>query len=518
LILLIACANTVNLLLARAARRQREIAVRLAIGASRGQLIRQLVTESLVIAIAATAIGLLFAGWAGNLLIRKALGTTGSAPFTVDVDARVLVFTIGISAFTVLVFGLSPAFRVMDVQPGAVLTRSGARTAAAQPRLQKVLVAFQVALSVMLLTGAGLFVRSLRNYAGVNVGFAQEHVLSVWIRPQVAGYPATGLLGLYSNLIARVESVPGVSSASVAMCGLASDCRSITDIVIEGYQPAAGELVQVLENRVGPQYFSTTGMHLVQGRDFSDHDTEAAPKVAIVNRAMVRRFFGNQKAIGRRFGYRTRDIEIVGIVDDARTTNIQESPVPMAFYPIAQPTLYAGSLDVRAIGDPRSIVPDVRRAVTEVDADLPIDRVTILSEQVRRGLNQERLVAGLTSVFGMLALGLACFGLFGVLSYVVAQRTNEIGIRLALGAESGAVRRMVLGDALRLVAGGLASGVPLAVAAAASLRTLLFDVAAFDSVSLFGACAVLIGAALLASYIPALRASRVDPMVALRCE
>jgi predicted permease len=518
LILLIACANTINLLLARAAAREREIAIRLSIGASRSRLIRQLLTESFVLVTMATAIGLVFAGWAGDLLVRQALGSTGSAPFSVDVNGRVLAFTIAASFATVLLFGLVPAFRATSVSLGTTLKLSAARGSSARPKLQKFLVAAQVALSLVLLVGAGLFARSLQNYAKVPLGFSQEHVLTVLINPHIAGYSSTRLSQLYRSLIDRVKTVPGVSSASLAMCGLASGCQTTSDIVVDGYQARAGEDLHIQENRVSPGYFATTGMRIVEGRAFDDHDTELAPKVAIVNRALVQRFFPDQRALGRRFGYDKPDTEIVGVVEDARVNRVQQPAVPMAFYPIAQDIVDAGVLDVRAAGDPRSMITEVRRAVTDVDSNLPIDRVTILSEQVASGLNQERLVAGLTSIFGLLALGLACFGLFGVMSYAVAGRTTEFGIRMALGAQQSGVLAAVFRESLMVVACGLAAGIPAVLASSRLLGDLLFGVDPTDPTTVSFAAMLLVGVAALASVVPAWRASRVDPMVALRCE
>jgi predicted permease len=338
------------------------------------------------------------------------------------------------------------------------------------------------------------------------------------INPHAVGYSPERLPQLYRNLVARVESVPGVSSASVAMCALASGCQNISGIAIDGYQPRAGENVQLQENRVSPNYFATTGMRLVEGRDFDNRDREDTPKVAIVNRTMVQRFFPDRRAVGRRIGYGTPDTEIVGVVEDARFNRIQEAPRPMAFYPLAQMPVDAAALDVRATGDPRSIVTDVRRAVAEVDGSLPIDRVTILSDQVARGLRQERLIAGLTSIFGILALGLACVGLFGVMSYSVSRRTTEFGIRMALGAERSHVLRSVLRESLAIVTYGLAAGIPAALIASWLLSDLVFGISPTDPTTISIAALLLGAVAAVASLLPAWRASRVDPMVALRQE
>jgi predicted permease len=480
----------------RAAARQREIAIRLSIGASRTRLIRQLLTESILLAATATAVGLLFAGWAGDLLVRHALGATGAAPFSAAVNVEVIAFTIAAAIVTVLLFGVAPAFRTTNLQPGTALKTSAARGSGARPRLQKFLVGSQVALSLVLLAGAGLFVRTLQNYARVSLGFSQEHVLSMSINPIAAGYPLARLPQLYRNLLARVETTPGVSSASMATCGLVTGCQTTSDISIDAYQPGAGEQVRVQENRISLNYFATTGMHLLEGRDFDDRDRADTPKVAIVNRAMAQHYFSGRSALGHSFGYGTHDTEIVGVVEDARVNRVQQPPVPGLTPWRNWPTHV---LDARAIDDPRSI--DVRRAVAEVDPNLPIDRVTTLSEQVASSLNQERLIAALTSIFGLLALGLACLGLFGVMSYAVSQRTTEFGIRMALGAHRSRVVRSVLRESLTIVVYGLVAGIPAALIASFLLSDLLFGVNP-DLTTLSIAAALLVAVAAMASIRP----------------
>jgi predicted permease len=518
LILLIACANTVNLLLARGAAMQREIAIRLSIGASRGMLIRQLLTESFLLVAMATVVGLLVAGGAGELLVRRATGATGAVPFAVDVNGLVIAFTVAAAVVTVLILGLVPAFRVTNVHLGMALRAAAAGALGGQPRLQKSLVAAQVALSLVLLAGAGLFIRTLQNYGRVSLGFSKETVLSVRIDPQTAGYSPARLSVLYRDLVARVEAIPGVSSASVARCALAIGCQNISRATIEGYQPAPDERVQVQENRVSPNYFETTGMRLLEGRPFDDRDRENTPKVAIVNRTMAERYFPERSAVGRHFGYGTPDVEIVGIVEDARVNRVQEAPRPMAFFPMAQQIAAAQTLDVRAIGDLRSIVTDVRRAVVDVDNTLPVGSVTLLADQVAGGLRQERLIAALTSLFGILALGLASVGLFGVMSYTVSRRTTEFGIRMALGADRWRVLQSVVVEALVVVGWGLAAGLPAVLLASQLISSLLFGVGPADPTALSISGILLVSVAALASFVPAWRASRVDPIVALRCE
>jgi predicted permease len=516
LILVIACANTANLLLARAAAREREIAVRLSIGASRNRVVRQLLTESAILAALACAGGLLLSGWTADLLVRRTLA--GPVPFAVGVDGRVVAFAVVAAVLTVLLAGLMPAYRVTSVAPGSALRDGSSRGSSARPRLQKTLVASQIALSLVLVVSAGLFAQTLRNYAHLNLGFSQEHVLTVSMNPLAAGYAPAQLGALSRALLQRVESVPGVASASTAMCSLATGCRDVSDVTIDRYQPAPGEAVQVQENRVSPDYFSTTGMRLVEGRNFDSADREGTSSVAIVNQAMARKYFGGQSPLGRRFGYRRRpDVEIVGVVEDARVNSVQQAPVPMAFYPMAQgadPEV----VDVRAVGDPHNLMQDVRRAVSEVAPDIPIISVTILSEQVAGSLNQERLVAGLTAIFGVLALGLASLGLFGVMSYAVARRTMEFGIRLALGAQRAQVLTAVLRESLAVGVAGLAVGIPAVLIASRLLATFLFGIGPADPATLAGSAMLLAAVAAAAGLLPAWNASRVEPIIALKHE
>jgi predicted permease len=515
-ILLIACANAANLLLARASARRREIAVRLSMGASRSRVVRQLLTESALLAAMSCALGLLVSGWAANLLVRYAAGN--AARFVVNVDARVVLFAVVAAILTVVLSGLVPAFRGTGSSNGLALHLSSGRMAPAQPRLQKLLVAAQVALSLVLVVAAGLFVQTLRNYSRVNLGFSQEHVLTTPLNLLSVGYPTEQLRGLSRALVERLESIPGVTSASTAMCALVAGCRASSDIFIEGYQRSPGEVVQVQENRVSLEYFATTGMRIVEGRAFDTGDRENTRLVAVVNRAMARRFFGGQSPIGKRFGYgQPLNIEIVGVVDDARVNRVQQAPAPMAFYPMEQgpdPQV----VDVRTSGNPRDVLGEVRRAIADVVPGIPMGGITLLSDQVENSLNQERLIAVLTSIFGTLALGLASLGLFGVMSYAVAQRTPEFGIRLALGASKTRVLTTVLVDSLLVVVGGLAVGIAAVFAVARLLVALLFGVSGTDLTTLAAALAALTAIAALAAVAPAWRAACVDPMVALRHE
>jgi predicted permease len=515
LVLLIACANAANLLLARAEGRQREIAVRLSIGASRARLIQQLLTESFVLVAAAAALGLLLAQWSSDLLVRMALGAT-RAPFLAGIDRRVLLFTIALSIATGFLFGLAPAFRATGIELASAM-KAVSRNVAGRSRLTpaKFLVAAQIALSLVVVFGAGLFARSLRNLAHADLGFDREHVLTVWMDPRSAGFNAGQLPGLYHRLIESMEAVPGVRSAAVSMCGLAVECRSTTDFKISGYVPAPLEDVRVQFSYVSSDYLSTVGMRLLEGRDFDARD-QGHP-VAIVNEAFVRRYLANRNPIGQHFG-ETLESEIVGVIEDARVNRVREAAVPMAYYPIEGEPIYAESLEIRAAGDPQTIAADVRKALAQTAGNLPIPRITTLTQQVDRSLNQDRMIAILATVFGFLALGLGCFGLYGVMSYAVTKRTSEIGVRMALGAQPSNVLWAVLREAFGLIVLGLAVGLPAAIFGSRWISASLFGLKPDDPLTLAAASCILIAVAIAASLIPARRASRVDPCVALRNE
>ena len=522
LLLLIACANTANLLLARAAARQREIAVRLSLGASRGRVMQQLLTESVLLAALAGAAGTALAPWASEALVRVSMGvTTGPLPLSVPVDGRVLAFATGVSILTGLLFGLAPAWRTTRITVPVALKGSGTRGVHDGARLTaaKGLVVAQVALSLLLVVAGALFSQSFRNLVRVDLGFDQHHLVSVQFNARGGGYAVDDMPAAYTRLLDRLATVPGVQSASVATCGLVAGCRSNSDgIAIAGYVPQPGEQVALQENRVGARYFSTVGMPLVAGREFDSRDTATSPRVAVVNEAMVRRYFPNRPPLGQRFGYDSPDTEIIGVVRDAYVNTAREAPVPMAYYPILQGTMYATTLDVRVAGDAAAVATAVQKALAQAEPGLPIERVRTVAQQASQSVSQDRLVAGLTSVLGALALGLACLGLYGLMAYAVKQRTAELGIRMALGAAPSGIRWMVFRESLLLVSAGLAVGVPLVYATSRLISTMLFGVNAGDPLTVIGAAFLLAAVAAGAGYLPASRASRVDPLVALRAE
>jgi predicted permease len=514
LVLLIACANTANLLMARAEARRREIAVRLSIGASRGRLIQQLLTESFLLVAIAAGLGLLIAQWTSVELVRMGLGATGPTPLRTGVDARVIAFTMAISIATGLLFGVIPALRATKLDLGLAVKPN--RSGSFQFGGAKLLVGAQVALSLIVVFGAALFARSLRNLAKVDLGFDREHVLSVSIDPRSAGYAAGQLPGLYRELVERTQAIPGVRSAVVSFCGLAVGCRSNSDgIRISGYQSAPLEQVLIQFSYVGPGYFSTVGMRLVQGRDFRADD--GANGAAVINEAMARRYFANRSPLGQHFGEHLEAV-IIGVVADARVNRVREAAVPMAYYPLNGSVVYAESLEVRAAGDPDLIAAAVRKAVSEVAPNLPIERITPLALQVERSLSPERMGSVVTAAFGILALGLACFGLYGVMSYAVTRRTPEIGVRMALGARPRNVLWAVLREALALIAMGLAAGLPVVIVASRSVASLLYGVEPHDPGTLAITIAILTSVAVFAAVWPAWRASRISPLAALRYE
>ena len=519
LILLIACANVANLLLAKAAARQREIAVRLAMGAARGRVVHQLLVENLLIVIMAGAIALVFAQWAGDLLVRQALPTAdGLPPFAAIVDLRVLAFTAAVAFGSVLIFGLIPAWRGTRVDLISAL-RAGARgtLGARAARPARALVMAQVAFSLVLVCGTGLMARSFRNLLAVDLGFASDRLLSVTIDPRLSGVPSDQIAALGERLLATVHGVPGVASASLAMCGIQTSCRAReSGQVVEGYQPRQGEDIVFVVNGVDSTYFTTVGMRLIAGRSFDDRDRLDTTKVAVVNRALATAYFRNGDAIGRHFGGSVADIEIIGIVDDAHTINVRDVVAPAAYFPLTQRPTSPRSIEVRTAGDPSSLVGPVRRALSEAAPALPIEAIVPMSVRVGLSLSLERLLTTLTSAFGVLALALAGFGLFGVLSYAVARRIPEYGVRVALGARRAAIVRGIVADALTLVLCGLLLGLPVVLLAGNLISALFYEVSPHDWPTLTLATLTLVIVGVVSSAVPALRASRVDPIVALR--
>jgi predicted permease len=526
LVLLIACANVANVLLSRAVARQKEISMRRAVGASRGRLVRQLLTESVLLGLLGGAVAVLFSAWGVDILVSMVAGGTSSLALNVTPDARVLDFTLAVSLLTGILFGLAPALRATGVnlahslKSGTLGTSPGARW-----NLPKTLVVSQVAVSLLLLVCAGLLVRTLRNLAKQDFGFAPEHVLEVGIDPRLAGYKQEQLNPLYQALLQRVNALPGVRQASLSLYSPMSGDGWGGQISVQGYFPPAKEAADCQWDWVGPNYAETEGMTLLLGRDLGPGDTKGAPQVAVVNESFVRRYLANQNPIGRRFSMdvpaKTYEIEIVGVVKNSKFNDPREGYDPLAFLPLAQaegPASYAAYLEIRTTTDTTAMAGSVRRGIQELDKNLPVTSIGTLSEQVSERLDKEYLIARLSSFFGLLALALACVGLYGLLAYRVARRTNEIGIRMALGADQRQVLWMVLRESLALVGVGVAIGLATAFAATRLISSQLYGVKATDPATIAAATMALAAVAVLAGYIPARRATKVDPMVALRYE
>lgn len=518
LVLIIACANTANLLLARSAARQRELAVRLAIGAGRRRLVQQLLTESVLLACVSAGGGLLLALWSADAIVALVVRSlTGSPTSIIAIDARVLAFTMATSVFTGVLFGLAPVRRAMRLDLSAALKSGGKRAGGTDAATGKFVIAAQVALSLLLVTGAGLFSRSLYNLAHVELGFQPENVVTIAVNPRTSGVTADALPALYRRVLDGIVALPTVKSAAWAECELAGGCRSASGgIVVSGYTPAPSEDVTFQENRVSAEYLQTVGLRLLRGRNFDASDRRETRKVAIVNEALVRRYFAGREPIGQRFGYQTPDIEIVGVIANARVYTAREAAEPMAYYPIDQTAQYAASLSVRTVGDPQDALNSVRRALQAAAPNLIIERIATLEQRIDNNLTADRIAAMLAAAFGVLAVVLACVGVYALLSYSVARRTSEIGVRMALGARPVAVLRATLMESLRPIAIGLLIGIPLAAAAGRGVSNILFGVEPWDAQVVTVAAVAVLALGLSAAFIPAWRASRVDPIVALR--
>jgi predicted permease len=524
LVLLIASANVANLLLAHGASRRREFAVRLAVGAGRLRLVRQLFTESaLLVALGAVA-GVALAWWGTGLLLVMASNGPETLPLQVAPNIRVLAFTIGASVLCALIFGTAPALRASRVEPNTSL--KGGKTSAVsilRNPLGKAFVVGQVALSLLLLVGAGLFVRTLINLQRIPSGFNQENAMLFMVDTSATGYKEKDpkLPALLREVEEKVKAIPGVQAASFAFFTFHQGVW--TSPAYTRDQPElAPESRTIRNNIVGPDFFAAMGIPLVAGRGFGPQDTANSQKVAIISEAMAQRFFPSGSAVGKRFGLdkpdATEAIEIIGVVKDAKFGNLTEEAVPIAFYPHSQLPDVLGNLVVRFSGPESAIVPQVRQTIRQVNNNLPIDDVVSLSDHVGRSLVQQKLIARLAAFFGLLALLLACVGLYGVMSYGVARRTNEIGIRMALGAQGRSVLWLVLREALLLVVIGLVVGVLASLAVTKTAASLLYELKPNDPLTIVLATLLLTAVAVLAGYLPARRAARVDPMVALRDE
>ncbi len=531
MVLLIACANIANLLLARATGRQKEIAVRLAMGATRGRIVAQLLIETLSLSAVGGVLGLALAFWGDKALMAVYLPSdSGNLNISTAPDLRILLFTLAVTVATGVIFGLAPALQATRPDVGRTLKdQAGAVVGGGHGRLRGALVVTQV--------GAGLFLRSLKNLSNLGTGFPAERLVGFKIDPSLNGYTPQQLNGFYQQLTDNLDAIPGVKSVAVASMRIMENDEWDSGLTAEGYSPTKpDDHPQAYMNQIGPGYFATLGVPIVAGRDFrltdnrvikradATDDFDTTPTTVIINEKFAQKFFAGHSPVGMHLGFGTdpgthTDMEIIGVVKNIKYTNLRDEIPIQAYVPyMNSPYLGGMTIYVRTAGEPNQLMSSVRAKMRELDANVPIYAMRTMDEQISNSLATERMIASLSTVFGFVATVLAIIGLYGVMSYSVAQRTREIGIRMALGAEQGKVIGMVMREAVTLIAIGVGVGVPAALVLTRVVKSQLYGLEAHDPWTLGLATGLLAMVACAAGYVPALRASRVDPMKALRYE
>ncbi|HET9795933.1 MAG TPA: ABC transporter permease [Thermoanaerobaculia bacterium] len=523
LVLLIACGNVANLLLARGARREREIAVRRALGAGRARIVRQLLTESMLLAAAGTAAGVGLAVLADRWIAR--FGPTDIPRLAeAGIDGAVLAATAAIAAATAILFGLAPALRATASSLPASLRETAPGDRPARRRTRDFLVAAEMALALLLLAGAGLLVKSFANLVRVDPGFRPDHVLTFDLSLDAKYKDPASRSAFYRDLLARLDRIPGVRASGAVFCAPLSTSSFSSSFTVEGAPVAKSDEPSMNLRVVSPDYFSTMRIPLVAGRLFTDHDRRGGQRVLLITRSAARRFWPNGDAIGKYLRMGARPVKenvegtIVGIVGDTRDESLSEEPAPAAYFPLDQVGVSGLTVVVRTVQRPETAGRAVRDAVGRMDADLPVVGMTSMEEVVSRSVSAPRFYAFLLAVFSAAALALAAIGIYGVLSYAVAARTREIGVRIAIGARRRDVVAMVLGGAARLAGIGLAAGLAGALLLTRLLSGILFGVKPFDPATYAAVSGILFAVALIAALLPARRASSIDPMAALRQE
>ena len=535
-VLLLACANLANLLLARATTRYREFAIRLAIGAGRARVIRQLLVESTLLSFFGGLLGLLLAFWADRFLLAAYLPGEATGELTISSmpDWRVLSFTLGVMLLTAVLFGLIPALQSSKSDIAPTLKNQAGSVVAGNVPLRKGLVILQVTLSLLLLIGAGLFMRTLANLRNLSPGFKAERLLGFEVDPTQSGYSAERTKILYKRLTEELQAMPGVSSVGMASLRILNDDDWESSMTVEGYTAKPGDHPMPYMNSVSPGYFATMGIPILMGRDFTVNDTQEikhgpdsddwnATKV-MINESFAKKFFKGRNPVGLHVGYGSdpgtkTDMEVIGVVKDVKYTNLRDAIPVQAYTPYLAARFQGGmTVYLRTAIDPQQVMPLIRHKVQQLDSNVPVYAMRTAEEQISQSLRTERLVASLSSVFGVLATILAVIGLYGVMAYTVARRTREIGIRMALGALQGNVLWMVMKEVSILIGAGTLVGVPLAIALSKLVQNQLYGIPSHDPLTVALATITLVTIAGLAGFIPALRASRIDPTLALRYE
>ena len=525
LLLLVTCANIASLMVARGVVRQREIAVRLAMGARAGQIIRQLLIESVLLALAGGALGILLASWMLRVLVSAVSDGAGVAGLDANLDWRVLMFALGLSLFAAVLFGLAPAIGAARVDLLDTLKEQGSRASAGSTtRLRRALIVAQVTLTTILLVSAGLFVRSLHSLKQVDLGINPDHVLQFSVAPGLNGYNSERTRAFVQQARQTINALPGVEVAGAATIPVFADDDSGGNITAEGYTAQPNEDTHIFRNWITPHYLAAMGTPLIRGREISDADTDSSTQVALINQTMARKYFAGRDPIGMHFIFGagkalTPDIQIVGVVADSKHDDSRSPVMPFAFFPVSQKRdLTRVTFYVRTRQEPLAMADSLRKTMAAIDPNLPISDLKTLNTQVEESMFPVRMITGLAVGLGLISAVLAAIGLYGVMAFSVAQRTREIGIRIALGAQTLHVLKLIVGQGLGLAMAGVVFGLLSSLGAMRLLSSLLFSVTATDPLTFVSVAVLLAIVAVLANYIPARRAIDVDPAVALRYE